>query len=279
MEKKFRNSYRLVKESFWLLLQDVEILVFPVFAFLVVCILGFLVFNIFGFTSLSSFPEKGSPTPEFIAAVITVYFLIFFVFTFSNAGVIAATYERLSGNNPTTESSWNVITQNFGRIFLWALSSATVGVVLMILRNRKNRTWNALWGAVEIAWDVLYFVVLPIVVLENCSLKEGKEKAKFLLKKTWGENIIGQFSMGLFFSILWVAISLLFLVIPLLPSFLSIPTLVFMLISYFIVGILMNTLRNIYATALYFYATTGEVPDQYSSELIKDAFVTETNFL
>jgi hypothetical protein len=90
---------------------------------------------------------------------------------------------------------------------------------------------------------------------------------------TWGETLVGQASIGIVFILLGIAG-----LIPVVLALMSgIFTLFLILLAVYIIylAILMvvgSSLQGVYNTALYLYATTGNVPEAYSKELIENAF-------
>ena len=118
------------------------------------------------------------------------------------------------------------------------------------------------------------------MIFENKTVFSSIKQSGSLLKKTWGENVIGQFSIGLIFGALSLigvgAITLAFL-----SGSLTVLLVVGLLavIYWTILGILSSSLNGIFVAALYNYATPGKIPEAYNQELIKDAFRTKKRII
>jgi hypothetical protein len=124
------------------------------------------------------------------------------------------------------------------------------------------------------AWTLLTFFVVPVMIFENKSVFESIKSSAHLLKKTWGETVTGQFSIGGIFFLLGVLG-----VVPLGVAFVSGSLMVMLVIGIIVVmywvalSVVSASLQGIFLTALYHYATTGKVPHGFEGEEIKQAFV------
>jgi len=95
-----------------------------------------------------------------------------------------------------------------------------------------------------------------------------------LFKKTWGEAVVGRFSIGavMFLGILGGIAAIFFA--SLIGIFaLTIAVAVAIFIFWIILFLLTITLNGIYITALYNYATKKKLPKGFSEEFIKSAFI------
>ena len=112
------------------------------------------------------------------------------------------------------------------------------------------------------------------MVFENIPVFESIKRSGQLFKKTWGENVIGQFSMGLFFGVLF-AMGMLAFVFSFLSGSATVVGLTFgaVVIFWVLLGIISSTLNGIFVAALYHYANTGKVPEAFSPELVTRTFM------
>jgi hypothetical protein len=114
------------------------------------------------------------------------------------------------------------------------------------------------------------------MIFEEVSVIDSIKKSGGLFKKTWGENVVGQMSMGLFFFVLFmlgivpIIIGVLFLLANLWQVFAALICLTFL--YWIALAILSASLNGIYTTALYNYATKGMVPQGFSEDVIKSAW-------
>lgn len=269
----FSRCFGLVKESFSVLKKDKELMLFPVISGVagIILLVSFLVMLF----SASVLGEAGSLISY--PATFLYYVLSYFTILFFNTGLIACANIRLNGGDPKFRDGIDIALKNVGKIFVWALISATIGVILRWLSEKSGFIGRIVIGLIGMAWSLLTFFVLPVMIFEKVSVMDSVKKSGALFKKTWGENVVGQFSMGFAFFILG-----LLGIIPLVMGFLSaisgsIPLMIIFIgiafLYWLVLGILNASLSGIFLTALYKYASTGIVAGGFSEESIKGAYV------
>lgn len=94
-----------------------------------------------------------------------------------------------------------------------------------------------------------------------------------MLKRTWGEQIIGNVSFGLIFALFCIvpAIILFVLAIKFGPVALAVVGAI-VVIWLVVLALVQSTLQTIYQAAIYCYAANGEAPSGFDSQLIAEAF-------
>jgi hypothetical protein len=266
------RSFRLVKESYSVLKKDRELMLFPVISG-VAGILLLIPFLLLMF-SVSLFGDAGNLIGY--PATFVYYLLSYFIVIFFNTGLIACANIRLNGGDPKFKDGIDIALKNVGKIFTWALISATVGVVLRWLSERSGFIGRIIIGLIGMAWGLLTFFVVPVMILEKISVTDSIKKSGALFKKTWGENVAGQFSIGLVFF-LFGLLGIIPLGIAVLSAISgSLPMMVFFIgisfLYWLVLGILNASLNGIFMAALYNYATRGTVAGGFSEESIKGAY-------
>ncbi|MBI4919115.1 hypothetical protein HY837_04235 [archaeon] len=273
-------GWNLTKESFKILLKDKEILWFPIFS----GIINLLLFAGMIFTFLFPLFKQETVTlnERSVYLALVIYYLItFFVVTFFNSAVITCASIRLKGGDPTVMDGLKNALKHKGKIFLWSLVGATVGIILKSIEDKSENLGKFLAGVLGIVWSLSTYFIIPVLIFEDKSTFESVKRSGSLFKKTWGENVAGQFSMSII-----IMFAVLAGFIPLILSLLFngsfvnefnfmiaiISSLVYFVVHALIVAIIGATLGGIYTAALYNYATTGKVSKEYSQELVKNAF-------
>ncbi len=281
---KFAMSWSLLKSSFTLLNYDKEILWFPVISS-IVSILVFigliiplgLVFGIADF-----FASEGAvPYTGYI--LLFLYYLIgTFIVAFFNSALISCIMKRLQGGDPTVKSGLQAALTHKKEIFIWALISATIGLILrVILDTLSNRLGvigqmisSTIVGLIGVIWGIATYFVVPVIIIEGVKAKDAIRISADLFKKTWGENLIGNISLGIFFVIALIPI----LILSIVMMFTFKTILGYILgasllgVSFIIVAILSSTLNAIFRAVLYLYAKTGEVPEVFEKDVLSQAF-------
>ncbi|MEW6651687.1 MAG: DUF6159 family protein, partial [Chloroflexota bacterium] len=105
------------------------------------------------------------------------------------------------------------------------------------------------------------------------------KRSAALLKKTWGEQIAGNFGIGAVFGLVSLAIILFGVVfgglaiVYLDTPAVAIAIFILMVIALVLLGLINSTLNGIYAAAVYQYAATGDTGGFFDENLVKNSFV------
>ena len=115
---------------------------------------------------------------------------------------------------------------------------------------------------------------MPIIIFEETNLVDSLKRSTFLLKKTWGQNIVGVLSLGAIFT-LFAILGAAALIVGLGATFGTDGALIILglvIIYLTVIGIIFSSLEGIFKAALYNYAITGKVSDAFNAESITNAF-------
>jgi len=266
----FSNSVRIVKDSFGVLKDHKKLVVFPIVSGILSIILiaaimvpGYLV---------SKTPD-GTPGGLFYVFLFVFYVLASFVVIFFNTGLIYCSRVALGGGEPSVGDGLSCAARHLPRITGWALISATVGIVLRMIRDRGGIIGNILAGLVAVAWNVITFFVIPVMIFEERGVIDSIKESAAIFKKTWGENLMARFSVGLVFFLLGLIGVLPAAAVVLTGNTPVIVTVWLVVFVYFMaLAVISGALNGVLATVLYGYATNGLVPAEFDAETISSAF-------
>ena len=262
---RFGRSWELIKLCWAVLRQDKELVVFPIVSGIAVVIVtaSFIVPGI-STGYWSSFTGDNGNIPASMWVLIVLFDLVeYLVIIFFNAALVSAAMVRLKGGDPSLGDGLRGAWSHIGAILGWAAISATVGLVLQALRERGGIAGVIAAGLGGMAWNIITFLVIPVLVVEGVNPIEGIKRSASLLKKTWGEQIIGNAGIGLIFGLICVAIgavgiALGVVVINAGVTSAGVAIIVVTVLANVVVAMLSATLRGIYSAALYQYAVGGD---------------------
>ena len=272
---KIATTWQLMKDSWGVLMRDKELLLFPVasglatFLVLLTFVLPFIAAALWG-------GVRGTNDAVYYVVLFAYYVCNFFVIVYFNAALVAHVVTRLRGGEPTLGQSLGQATGCISQIAAWAVISATVGVILRWLSERAGFLSQIAIAIVGIAWTLVTYFVVPIIVLERKGAVDAIGDSKDLLRKTWGQQIVS----GLGYGLIGFLLSLPGLVIIIAAivaavsthSFAAFGALTAVALLYVIaVGIVMSTLRAIFGAVLYMYARTGEAPPGFDAAVLRAA--------
>ena len=276
---KFSNSWALMKASWGILKQDKEMLLFPIISGITLLILfaSFIapLYMFDSYNGANKFLSKNEDVVNFLLIFI-FYYITYFVMIFFNAALIACAKIRIDGGDPTVRDGLKIAFSHLFHIAGWALISSSVGMLLRIIEERFEFVGKIVSSVLGIAWSITSFLVIPILIIDKKSpFTAFKESAK-LLKKTWGEQVIGNFSFGLVFLALslpaWLLISV---VIATGQGMVSV-ALITVAVTYIILLIIIQTaLQAIFQTVLYQYARFNRVSGGFNNELLRSSIITK----
>ncbi len=284
---KIRRSWALVKASWGVLKADKELALFPIvsaiFAAIAIAIIagGFVLITGDSVNEIVDRFDENSSQSLTIGDLVTlfiIYFVTISIAVFFNAALIGATLERLRGGDPTFRSGLQMATGRIGSILGYAAIAATIGVIIQVIRSRSNTLGDIGAGILGAAWGVATFLVVPVLVAEKIGPADAIRRSGSLLKKTWGEQIAGNVSLGMinFLAMLAVALvggALIALAAALGSSIAIGGAVTLLVIGIAVVGVIFSALGAIYKAAVYEYAASGIAASAFGQETLSHAFV------
>jgi hypothetical protein len=176
----------------------------------------------------------------FYGLLFVFYVVSYFVVIFFNTALITCVNARLNGKEATINDGLSNATKHIGSIFAWALISATVGLILQVLEDK---------GVVD-------------------SVKDSVS----LIRKTWGESIVGGGSIFLVFLVIGIVACLGIVGIMVVTGSFLLAVALFILVVA-VLAVVASAMQGIFVTALYTYAKTGKAPTSFNKDLIENAFL------
>ncbi|CAG0934553.1 hypothetical protein TFLX_03541 [Thermoflexales bacterium] len=278
MFQRLENSWRLVKASWSVLRADKELLIFPIVSAVATLIvtLTFFIPAILTFASASIVGRQRAVEPLWVLLMVAFYVIQYTIIFFCNTALVGAAMIRLKGGDPTVSDGFRIAFEHFRQIVAYAVIAATVGMILRWLSERGilGRLVSSLFG---LAWNVATYLVVPVLVIENLGPIEAIKRSTGLLRKTWGEQIVGNLGIGFVFGLIFFGVILLF--VPVITAVVAtksialivaaIGGLVLLLIG---LGLFSSALNGIYTAAVYRYATEGQVGEYFEADLVQNAF-------
>ena len=278
MFTRLSNSWELVKASAKVLQADKELLIFPVISSIGL----FLVTAVFIIPFIASAALDSTIFEDFQLAsfiILFAYYIVqYTVIFFANTALVGAAMIRLRGGDPTVRDGIDIAMKNFGAILGYALIAATVGVLLKAVNDRSKGFGRLIVSLIGTAWNIATYLVVPILAVEGIGPIDAVKRSVELLKRTWGEQIAGNFGLGAisglaFFIVIIIGGGAIYLAVSLGLGFLVIVTLgVLVFIVLGILGLITSALNGIYSAAVYQYAVTGETGGFFEDELVRNAF-------
>jgi Family of unknown function (DUF6159) len=203
------------------------------------------------------------------------YFVTYFVVIFFNSALIGCAVQRFNGQDVGLRDGMQIAVSRLPQITAWAGVSATVGLLLQLIETVNERLGQFVASLLGMAWAVITYFVVPVLVVEKLGPIQSIHRSTNILKKTWGEAVIGTLGLGLIkFQLLLPGLVLLVLGVVVASSLLPLAyILIGAAVAYFLVwSAVVSALEGILLAALYQYATTGRAPNGFRPEIMAGAF-------
>ena len=277
MFAKIKNSWNLIKASAAVLSADKELIIFPLLSSIALLIVT-ASFAVPMFTAGFFDQMLGGKSDIFHYVVLFLFYIVqYTVIIFANSALIGAALIRLRGGDPTVGDGFRIAFGHFGKILGYALIAATVGLILRWIADKSKTLGRFVVSLVGLAWNLATYLVVPVLVVEEVGPLESVKRSAAYLKKTWGEQIVGNFSIGLVFGLL--SILVLGVGVPLfiwaataesVAGMVLIGVLVVLILT--MLSLISNTLEGIYVAAVYHFIAQGQTGGFFSKEQIEGAF-------
>ena len=251
-------TWSLILQSFGVLRRDKGLVLFPVLSALsAIAVSAPFWIALFG----TSLVPASHWTAVHYAWMFLWYCACSFVIIFFNCALAACAQTRFAGGEPRIMDGIYQAGSHAWNIFLWAVASSTVGVLLRAIEERVGWLGRIVTGLLGIGWSLATYLIVPVLVLEDQGVAGSLRRSAQLLRQTWGEQLVA----GLHFG--WMGLLL------------AIPGIVLGVFAwpvgvlYFLtLAVVLSAAREIFVVALYRYAVNGETPDGYSREAMDGAF-------
>jgi hypothetical protein len=279
MFERISNSFALARSSWHVLRTDKKLILFPILSAVgVLLVLASFAIPLAVLAVQGQIQFQNNRPPVWVYPVaFAFYFCNYFVIVFCNAALISCALMRFNGQEPTLRDGFRAAGARLPQILAWSLVSATVGLLLKIVENAHEKVGEIISAVLGTAWTVLTYFVVPVLVVEKLGPFAAIRRSIAVLRKTWGEALVGNLGLG-FFKFLLLLPGLLLIVAgiavcvgaKLLPVGLALVGVgIVLLLAAAAAG---SALDTIFLSALYQFAAFEKVPEGFDRSNMEDAF-------
>jgi Family of unknown function (DUF6159) len=277
MFARFSRSWNLIKASGAVLRQDKELLLFPLFsAIATLLVAGSFIVPLITSGAIERYETQGSD-PGVALLVFLFYLTQYFIIFFFNSALVGAAMIRLDGGDPTVADGLRIARSRIVQILGYAAIAATVGLILRLIEERLGFIGRWIAGLLGVAFTVATFLTVPILVTRGIGPVDAVKESATLLKKTWGENVVGNAGMGLvflfgYFALTTIGLGFVFMVSGTGSAVLIVTVLAVVVLAVIGLALVQTALQGVYSAALYRYATEGNAGATFPDALLGSAF-------
>jgi hypothetical protein len=298
---KFKRSWLLFKTSLSIMAKNKQLLVFPmvVFAFTILIVLFFLVPVTLRPTGYSYFSGQHWQTisnslfvqttdangratqalsPAAMVYLAFMYFVSMFFATFFNVAFYHEIFAALKGEAVSIPRGLRFACTRWKAVLMWTIFAGIIGLIIKQIEERLGIVGRIIGRFIGMAWSVASVFVIPIIVQdEHANPITMLKNSAGILKRTWGESLIGYLGIRLASGLIMIA-SMVLLIGTLVGSIVLNnywPIAIvgaFWIVAMFVLSYLTSVAGQIFKGALYLYAANGIVPEPYSQEMLDSAW-------
>lgn len=291
MFERLGNGWEVASQSWRVLRQDKELMIFPVLsgiaglAILATFALPMIVIPGLRESVVQLIGQEHGSQPNIAARVAAgavafgYYFLNYFVMVYFNTALVACAIYRFRGGDPTVGTGLRLANERLPQIAGWALLAATVGMILNAIEERSEWLGRLVVGIVGGLWTVATFLVVPTLAVEGLGPIDALKRSTGLIRQAWGEGLGGNINIGLVTFLLLVPA---FLIVGAgvalsasgnLPGVVLVVVILAALIYALGVAVVTTAAKQVFIAGLYVYATEKRVPSGFHADAMQGAFV------
>ncbi|MBX3388699.1 MAG: hypothetical protein KF691_04515 [Phycisphaeraceae bacterium] len=281
----FRKSGELLKQSFAVLRQDKQLLIFPILS-TIACVAVLISFAApFLFAAIAGDFAQRHEQREISAGMKAIgfgltflfYFINYTIVVFFNTALVSCAMERFNGRASTVSDGLRAAVSLLPQILGWALLSATVGTILRAIEERVGFVGKLITALVGAAWSIATYFVVPVLVVEKVGPVDAVKRSVEVLSKNWGQALVSNVGLGL----INVGLFLLCVLPVAIGGALSvsiqhwIPVAIgafFTVLLLIVFSLVTSAMRMILVAALYRFAADGSVPPGFVESDLRRAF-------
>lgn len=263
--RRFKLGFKLAGQSWQVLREHPALLAFPlVGALIAVVVVG-------PPAAVGAWLLDRGDTVPGIAVLVAALYLISFIIAFMAVGLVAAADAVMRGEESSFGYGVGVARSHLASISGWALINAILSVVLGALESRGAGGEIAA-GLVGAAWTVVSLLAVPAIALEGAGPIQAIRRSASIFREQWGGQVVGMAAIGIAVFLFGILPALVIVAIGVgilssggAPGLAAGEIVLAAGIVLFATATLVSAaLRQVFAAALYRYATTGSAPAAFA---------------
>lgn len=178
---------------------------------------------------------------------------------------------KIGFHGPTFSYGINFAKSRLKYFFQWAITAAIVGLILRAIQQRVGFIGKILVALVGLAWGIATYFVIPVIAFEEMTPLNTIKRSAGILRKSWGEALISNLSMGqIFFE--FSLIGVLFILLGLAIGGIAglIVDVIVAVIYWVFIAILATAAQNVLMAALYRFTTTAKTSIEFPTTVLEN---------
>ncbi len=272
---RFQNSLALAKASWRVLREDKQLTLLPLLSMVATVVIAVSFLLPIGLIARNGTDGYTASKPLVWVLGFCAYLVLTFVVVFFNAALVYAADRHLAGERVTPGEAIQAARARTHVLLPWVVVSATVSIVLRALEERAGVLGRIVGTIAGVAWSVVTFLVLPILVIEGIGPMAAVKRSGELFKRTWGENLMTNAGIGIVAMAATLAGAIPLVLLIMVGGPIAVIGVVALVLWVIAVSLVSATLTGILQVALYRFATEAQVPG-FDTDQLRGTFRTRT---
>jgi hypothetical protein len=272
---RFENSFALAKASWRVLREDKQLTLLPLLSMVSTIVIAVSFLLPISLIARNGTDGYTASKPLVWVLGFCAYLVLTFVVVFFNAALVYAADRHLAGERVTPGEAIQAARARSHVLLPWVVVSATVSIVLRAVEERAGVLGRIIGTIAGVAWSVVTFLVLPILVIEGIGPIAAVKRSGELFKRTWGENLMTNAGIGIVAMVATVAGAIPLVLLIMVGGPIAVVGVVALVLWVIAVSLVSATLTGILQVALYRFATEAQVPG-FDTEQLRGTFRTRT---
>ena len=277
--QRFHHAMRLTRQSAALLAQQKSLIVLPlVSGACLLLITATFMAPIVVSEEFRTALEGDTPDTQVMdyLYLFAFYLIAFTVMNIFNGALLHCVLARIAGRPVGVGAGLSAAMARLPQILAWSLVSATLGLVLQVLRDKAGFVGKLFAGLAGIAWSVATYFAFPLIIAEGIGPMRAVTESGALLRRTWGEMALTNVGISLLFWLAFLVLVPVFLVLFAFTATLESPAAMAAVGAVFAVLmgaaiLIVSTLSVVLRGALFVFARDGAVPGPFEREALAAA--------
>lgn len=270
MLSRIRNAWSLAKSSWAVLQHDRELAWLPVVGGIAALVVAVVFFGPV-LAMLGGGEDNAIPAAGYLLMFLG-YVAVSAIFMWSRAAVVHGANLRMEGGDPSVGSSLRGATAHWPAVTGFAAISVTVGLILNAIQENGGILGAIVAWIGDVAWGVLTYLVLPVVVIEGVGTIEGIKRSSGLVKRTWGEQVTANVGFGLLNLVAMLPAIALIVLAGGVGGIVAVFGIAIGVLWILAVTTIVSTLTGIFQTALYRQATGRAIAPEFDAAALRGSF-------
>lgn len=293
---RFVAGFQLARDCWKILRDDLSLLILPMVSG-IACILLMLSFIapasfdqqavLAGITKLVQFAngQADSDSLKSWGKIFLFYFCLNFIILYFNAALVHCCLFRIRGLRVNLFHGLLAATRRLPLLLVWSVVSASVGLVIRTVekftRDHDRYGTYFLVQVFGVLWSVATFFIVPVLVIERVGPFKALKRSVKVLTRTWGDQIGGRVGIEFFIFPVWlIGLAIVGFGVKAGVTTSSFGSALVGIGTLWLVvtALIHSTINTVLLSALYLYATQDEIPAEWKTAQLEQAFYARTTY-